>query len=211
MTKEYTCEYCGCILTEEEICDFNGHIACEDCEIHLYTCNCCGETVDDRDVELYETEDGDIICEDCADDYYNRCGECGTYVRNGDIHDAINIYGREVHICQRCANENYVVCADCGSMVHIDNATYDEYEEEYYCNNCWNVNDLVNSYRGEYLRVFRTPNTFSDFITVCYETDFQSLGVKAYPFNIIPEWIDMTIKENPAQRLRTLEIVAETF
>ena len=64
---------------------------------------------------------------------------------------------------------------------------------------------------GEYLRVFRTPNTSSDLITACYETDFQSFGVRACPFNILPEWIDMTIKENPAQRLRTLEIVAETF
>lgn len=146
MTKEYTCEYCGCVLTEEEICDFNGHIACEDCESHLYICGCCGKTVDDRDVEPYGMEDGDIICEDCADYYYTRCGECGTYVRNGDVYNATNIYGHEVQICRHCAGEYYVVCADCGSMVHIDNATYDEYEEEYYCNDCWSEDGVINKY-----------------------------------------------------------------
>lgn len=145
MTKEYTCEYCGCTLTEEEICDFNGNIVCEDCESHLYICGCCGEVHDDRNHCLYDAENDEVICEDCAD-YYYRCDECGTYVSDGDTYGAVNIYGDEVYICQRCANENYVFCADCGRMVHIDNATYEEYEEEYYCNDCWNSNNLVNSY-----------------------------------------------------------------
>lgn len=149
MTKEYTCEYCGCILTEEEICDFNGHITCDYCETHLYICDYCGETVDDRDLEPYETEDGDIICEDCADIYYTRCGECRTYVRNSDICDAMDMYGYETQICRHCADEYYVVCAHCCRMVHIDNATYDDYEGEYYCEDCLEDNEVMSYHESD--------------------------------------------------------------
>ena len=70
MTKEYTCEYCGCVLTEEEVCDFNGHIACEDCEDHLFVCDCCGEVKDLRDYFVCDEENDETLCVDCVDSYF---------------------------------------------------------------------------------------------------------------------------------------------
>lgn len=64
---------------------------------------------------------------------------------------------------------------------------------------------------GEYMRVLGVPCYPGETLRVCYETDFQQHGLLARGFGISPEWIDMAIKENPAQRLRTLEIIAETF
>ena len=154
MTKEYTCEYCGCTLTEEETYDFNGHIACEDCEDHLFVCDCCGEVKDLRDYFVHNEEEDEIICEYCAVNYYTRCDECGTYVRNGDTYDATDMYGHDVQVCRHCAEEYYVVCANCGDMVHIDNATYDNYDGEYYCDDCWDDNDVIKDYGYKPMPIF---------------------------------------------------------
>lgn len=194
MTKEYTCEYCGCVLTEEEICDFNGHITCEDCGEHLFICDCCGETVDDRDFSPYETEDGDsdiirIAETEYLEDYCNRRG--------------IDLDDKGVSVVKKCWNAikghgDNVKKLD---IVHISTESVFYHQQ---------MIDFIER-SGEYLRVLGVPYYPGESFRVCYETDFQQHGLLARGFNILPEWIDMTIKENPTQRLRTLEIVAETF
>lgn len=145
-TNEYTCEYCGCVLTEDEVLETSGHIHCEECGEHLFICDCCGEVTDDRTYCAYDTEDGSVICEECAYNYYTQCHDCGTYVRNGDIIDAVGRYGNEVQICEYCSQNDYYECTECGRIIHCNIAYYDEYDEEYYCEDCQTSCGIIHEY-----------------------------------------------------------------
>ena len=43
---------------------------------------------------------------------------------------------RNCNTCDNCIADNAVTCAQCGGLCNIENAYYDEKEEDYICNYC---------------------------------------------------------------------------
>lgn len=92
-----------CYLKEETIMERK--------EIKMFECACCGEEVLESDIAGY-TSDGEPICDDCYEENYVRCEDCGCLV---DIYEAYKtIHGD--YICEDC-KDDYYVCENCGELI----------------------------------------------------------------------------------------------
>lgn len=101
----YQCERCGEWITEDDLVCVaesprqrrRGDVEyyCRDCaEYYDYApCADCGEWYSADN--MYSTRDGDVICEDCADDWY-YCEECDNYVSYDE-------WDSENECCNECA------------------------------------------------------------------------------------------------------------
>jgi len=100
--------------------------------------------------ESYRNPEGQIICEECDEKYYN-CEDCGE-----KMHEDSSYWAGDYRYCQRCFEENYFYCGDCGEAECQDNGTYIEghgtvcqncYDNEYcYCEQCdthYHYDDMV--------------------------------------------------------------------
>ena len=118
-----------------------------------------------------EMEEGDEIttvdghvCQDCLDDLYACCEDCGDYtllddyvsinggnkIVCGDCGDHYYVcdecgerfsrrfshYNTNLTICSYCA-DNYGICANCEDVFHNDNLYYHEQSDNHYCANCF--------------------------------------------------------------------------
>ena len=77
-------------------------------------CNICDGIIAENE-NSFETHDGDIICEDCYNNNYFTCADCGEifhtdygFCLNGEIY------------CEECLDNISFVCADCGDRHHND-------------------------------------------------------------------------------------------
>lgn len=127
-----TCPLCGQIIPEDEAVDYDGYLICDDCEPYAYICEFCGELCDDRTSVAYETDDYEVVCENCIYNHYEQCDDCGSYVRNGTLE---YIDGEERYVCDSCA-ENYEECEGCGQLFHTDHLFYCDVDGYSYCNDC---------------------------------------------------------------------------
>ena len=97
------CPICGKIDGNYIECD---QLICNSCEI-IYTCARCDEIIIDPD-DIITTQDKEILCRDCYDNYYSCCDECGHVMHNSDFttchlaldHDNITSY--IITICEDC-------------------------------------------------------------------------------------------------------------
>ena len=99
----------------------------------LKTCTYCGCELEEDDV--YEFE-GEYMCERCYDDNTCVCESCGDRMWTDD--DCGDSY---ISLCEGCRNEYYTRCCCCNSIISNDDAYYaenDDYEEEAYCQTCYN-------------------------------------------------------------------------
>ena len=81
-------------------------------------CARCGEIIRGESVEI---SCGEYVCQDCFDEYYFICEDCGK------IEDRDNGYwikDSEILVCEDCVNNNYYRCEDCGD--YFRNTTYIE-------------------------------------------------------------------------------------
>ena len=78
------CHFCGCELTTETICEFDGVQMCRDCLYDRTTvCDCCGDRIWNED----DYGDENIcLCESCRDENYTRCNNCDTLISNDDVY-----------------------------------------------------------------------------------------------------------------------------
>ena len=161
------CEICAKTIQEEDAYEFNGLHYCEDCyEREFMVCDKCGEV---HPIETMTLVDDEFYCEKCRDENCFKCDECGDWFLNGDkVYDG-NIelceecYDKYYFRCECCGdiehtdNSNYVenygnicdhcyeysgdfrVCCDCGNLFHIDDLNWDDDNDEYYCNNCYDA------------------------------------------------------------------------
>ena len=74
------CSVCGAVLEQENICEFEGQIYCEDCfNERTSVCDNCGERI------WRENAEGDsnhILCSHCYDNFYINCEDCGRLIHN---------------------------------------------------------------------------------------------------------------------------------
>ena len=117
-------------------------------------CSRCGQEIVGEFVEV----DGEIVCQNCFDEYYFYCDDCG------EIEERDNGYWIECEsklVCQNCIND-YTYCNDCGEYFPSDDTYYVEGHgycvcrdcrdsgDYYYCNGCnelFHIDDLTYSER----------------------------------------------------------------
>ena len=132
-----TCAYCGESFPESEldtIGDCDEELYCEACRDELTNCAYCGRVVHQDEVFEVRGEYGEeYVCEECQDNHYTRCAECGEYVLDGDTtsHDGYNY-------CIDCFDENFTSCNNCGEYVRNVDSIYDEAADEFLCTACYN-------------------------------------------------------------------------
>lgn len=93
-------------------------------------CANCGEIIEDY--EAFEV-DGEYYCENCFDELFAYCDECGkihyiddmTWVDHGDR-----------LVCDDCLDHNYIECDDCGEWVHVDDV-YRTFDDSQICEDCY--------------------------------------------------------------------------
>lgn len=124
------CECCGNeIYDEDDVCWVGDYPYCRNC---VEYCDICGEY---HLGESYYIDGEDIsICEDCLDEYYYTCENCGEYVHRN------NAYWCEVeegHICPTCFRDDYATCEKCGEIFPLDDVR--EYRGEFVCEDCYDA------------------------------------------------------------------------
>jgi hypothetical protein len=75
-------------------------------------CADCGAVID---CEEYANADGEIICEDCTNNYY-LCDCCERITHRDDL---VPIDGCREYVCERCADSNYYRCDHCYEYVSL--------------------------------------------------------------------------------------------
>lgn len=98
------------------------------CDSNKYTCECCGNRIDEDEVCWV----GDYpYCNDCV----TYCERCGGYELNDD---ATWIPSEDRYICRSCLEYYYVYCEDCDEYVSSENVTYIDEYDRYVCDDCLN-------------------------------------------------------------------------
>lgn len=94
-----------------------------------FTCDECGE----RELisKAHNVDIGDI-CEDCYNELYTECCECGEIIRTDDAYWDDD---RECYVCEDCWERYYIECHECGEKHYQDNMT-EIYNGDYVCDDC---------------------------------------------------------------------------
>ncbi len=115
------CQDCGCRHHEDDMTDISSveyHWVCDDCidayslcdgcdewhsadEIENGLCWDCGSACDDcgsreKNEDIEEVRNGNLVCSDCRKHYYSRCNECSDWVIDEDMDE-------DYELCQDCA------------------------------------------------------------------------------------------------------------
>ena len=98
-------------------------------------CADCGEQFENEDDLIYIEEYDRYVCQDCYDDNYCTCDDCGRVISNDDCN---NVEGGSRCVCDSCF-DNYYYCEDCGEYYDYDCMHEDE-NGNWYCDDCWNSN-----------------------------------------------------------------------
>jgi len=89
-------------------------------------CEECGEEISKSSDNTHEHE-GDFYCQDCWDDNFTYCNDCGDPMRRNQ--------GYETDpgdlICEECYGDHYFTCEGCGGIFHED-----DYGSEGLCRSC---------------------------------------------------------------------------
>lgn len=145
-----SCHYCGQCLPIDKMLDVNGVFVCEDCEEdNVVVCNGCGDYVLIDDTAYIN---GRHYCEDCVDELFTICECCGEYISARYHYHDVN--GND--ICESCRYEHYSTCYDCDELFHHDDLIWDEYEEEHFCEQCYNRRQsrVIKDYHFKPLPIF---------------------------------------------------------
>ena len=119
----------------------------------IMTCAECGCVIEEND-DYYEV-DGKFYCEDCYDELFETCEDCGCRHYRDEMYW---IEGYDHYVCEDCYDD-YEECANCGSLERSRNTYYTadgnvcEYCRDYYyscCNGCGEVFHNDDLYYDEY-------------------------------------------------------------
>lgn len=145
-------------------------------------CKNCNNVIEGEFVEV----DGEYVCQDCFDEYYFYCEDCG---RIEELDYGYWIEGDEKMICSDCADNNYHTCEDCGRLVAdgdhywINNGRGDYYAV---CDNCFDRGyyhccDNCGDYFYEDNMHFRNDYCYCDS---CYEEEREEI----YDYHGFDDW-----------------------
>jgi hypothetical protein len=133
----YTCENCGCRISEDEVyySDYDGCAYCEDCYYDTHSrCEECYEIY--HNDQMTEVEGGGLVCDFCLSNYYVQCEQCGEYIY---IDNSIYIESEDAYYCDYCHDKFFKKCENCGESYHVNDLIKVEISTgifSYYCENC---------------------------------------------------------------------------
>ena len=122
-TFDHECSVCHCELEEDG----------ED----TYWCDCCDSYMCSEHERWIESENI-YVCDDCYDEHYFCCYDCGEYYHNNEYHECSecgNAFCNDCivshdsgYYCENCYDEKFETCPECGEVV--------EKGKIYECNDC---------------------------------------------------------------------------
>lgn len=130
--EKIICSICGEEITDGDYEVVNGNYYCLDCYNEEYTtCEDCGAIIE-KDYAYY-IEDGEYwVCDSCIDNY-EKCVDCVSYHPTDDMRYIQN-YG---YVCDDCYDDGeYGYCDDCGDYFRIEELSWSNSDDCYYCRNC---------------------------------------------------------------------------
>lgn len=128
------------IDNEERKVDTMLHTTIENNENEII-CSACGCIITGEDHEV----NGDHYCDDCFNERFITCTECGEIVERDDAWE----YDGDWY-CEDCFNENFAICSRCGEVMPIDDAT--EVEGSWYCEDCCDRYFRLCEHCGDWVR-----------------------------------------------------------
>ena len=120
----------------------------------MLICEHCGKEVEESKIrEAFIRNIPKNVCEDCIEEFFEQCADCGEYFLKEDLHK--NNDGEL--ICDACIEDNYAYCGECGCLERIDNMRWAEDDQNYICESCFNdyfeqCDDCGNIYRRDNMR-----------------------------------------------------------
>lgn len=97
-----------------------------------FVCENCHEEFPIDDVNEFDDQ---LLCSDCLEGETMVCAECGERFWPN------NNYGTEnLPLCGQCYEDHYTHCEDCGELIRLDDACYDDDDEDNdypYCSECY--------------------------------------------------------------------------
>jgi len=171
LTRE--CEECGTIF---ELGD-DRETLCDECREHYYICDRCGERV--HEDNLCTSNNYENFCEDCYNDVYTTCEHCGHEIRRRE-----STYAHGDYYCHGCFSDLFTYCHRCDEIIHIDDANFNEDDDEYYCDACYERvanSSHIHGYHNfnERLRFYNHNDTDTD-----ESTEYLYLGAELEVDNI---------------------------
>ena len=97
-------------------------------------CPICGQIIDLINDEYVFHDDGEYYHEDCFNENFIKCDECGKIVPREET-TYLNEYDK--YVCDNCLDTYYYRCDHCDSYVHQDNVYWGR-DERPYCEDCFN-------------------------------------------------------------------------
>lgn len=135
----------------------------------LFFCNNCENDCDIKEKRKVPYTENEYICQECFEDTWEVCSDCGEYVERDDVQ-----WANDDVLCQGCYDENYFYCEACDRTYHNDN-----YGGDGYCENCYESDDDDNTghnrnyHKGDdYVEIGKRP--FACEIE-CYYNDHDDL------------------------------------
>lgn len=172
-------------------------------------CSKCGQEIAGEFIEI----DGEIVCQDCFDEYYFYCDDCGK-VEERD--NGYWIESEDKIICEDC-RANYTKCAECGGYFSNDEVDYvegcDYYvcrdcrdrHDYYYCDNCNNLFHMDDLTYSEYHDAYYCNDCYNDCCddedSLLYDyhdfSDWELFKGQNETFDSVPYYIGKEIELEP--------------
>ena len=123
------CAACGEYVDEDDAIYIDGEPYCRDC---VFYCDDCGEYYVGEGTYVHDSRCYEIcVCENCRDEYYEYCAECGEY----HPRDCMTyIESQDEYVCDDCCDYYYSCCEECGEYFRNNNLR--EHKGKMYCEDC---------------------------------------------------------------------------
>lgn len=130
-TSNFKCSDCGCnIEDEEDVIWIDGNAYCRDC---VNYCDYCQEYTRGDVTDVDPNGFGYFVCDDCLDEYYDTCEECGRWYRRDDLY---YVEDEDIYVCRDCRDDYFTRCGECGALYRNDNVRFVESESTAICDSC---------------------------------------------------------------------------
>jgi len=161
------CAQCGQMLIDNGTSTVDGMV-CSDCLRHYVKCCNCQDLWHENNI--ITDNDNNIWCEDCYNEHFSDCAQCGETCYNEDM---IWIDSTREHVCENCFNELYFTCEDCNEVFHNNNSF--RAFSRFYCENCYNERFTNCSSCGDTIErdnAYFTESGDGPFCEECYQDDY---------------------------------------
>lgn len=137
--EQQLCANCGFAVDEDDFgYGSDEEVYCESCFADIFAyCDKCSDVMP-RDDAVEITDVGELVCQDCASNKYNRCVECGDY-----LDEAYNMIEGDC-VCNGCS-ESFCQCVGCGEWSY-DSESLDDDE---FCCDCRKKKSEVKDHVGQ--------------------------------------------------------------